>query len=461
MTPILRSSVPKFVRRAVLGPVLRSVLAPLAAAPLAAALLAAAIGPVAARAQQAAPAAQLTLRQAVARALQSDRELTAARLKYQAAQREAAVARATFRPNLFAGSGAAYTSGFPILAGGGAPAAFNLSYTQDFFDPLARADQHAAEQRSEQQRLAVDAMRDTVIVRAASAYLELAKVRRELDLLHDERASAQKILDYTRQRSEAGYELPIEITRAQLTSARVEQRIAQLEDQEDNLTDQLRAQLGLAVDQPIQVVAEEIPAEADHTVNDLVAEALKNNVELKQAESQQLATATALHDQRQSRWPTIGLIGQYNLLTKYNNYTEFFNKFEANNFVLGASVRIPIFSARANASIAFAKADLSASNASVESKRSQLSLDVRHQARHAREMDTTREVARLEMSLAEQNMQVLQSQFNAGRATLRDLEAAQLDQNDKSLAYMDADFARAQAQLDLLRSTGQVASLFQ
>ena len=435
-------------------------LKPFAALFVAAAVLAG-LAPAPTLAQQDAPAARLTLRQAVARAVQSDRELRAAQLRYDATQREAAVARAEFQPNLFAGSGLAYTSGFPLLAGGGAPAAFTLSYTQDFYDPLARANQHAAEQRAEQQRLTVEGMRDTVIVRTASSYLELAKVRRELDLLHDERGSAQKILDYTRQRSEAGYELPIEVIKAQLTSARIEQRIAQLEDQEDNLGEQLRAQLGLAPGQPIQVAAEEIPAEADRTVNDLVADALKSNIDLKQAESQQMASAATLRGERGSRFPQVGIIGQYNLLTKFNNYTEFFNKFERNNFVLGLSVRIPIFSAKANAGIALAQANVLASSAAVEAKRSQLSVDVRREVHRAREADTTREVARLEMSLSEQNLQVLQAQFNGGRATLRDLESAQLDQSDKALAYMDADFTRAQAQLDLLRSTGQVASLFQ
>ena len=46
-------------------------------------------------------------------------------------------------------------------------------------------------------------------------------------------------------------------------------------------------------------------------------------------------------------------------------------------------------------------------------------------------------------------------------ASLRDLEAAQLEQNDKWLAFLDADFARQQAQLELMRATGQVAQLAQ
>ena len=76
-------------------------------------------------------------------------------------------------------------------------------------------------------------------------------------------------------------------------------------------------------------------------------------------------------------------------------------------------------------------------------------------------MEAAREVARLELDLAQQSTGVVQSQFNQGRASLRDLEAAQLEQNDKWLAFLDADFARQQAQLALMRATGQVGQLAQ
>ena len=81
--------------------------------------------------------------------------------------------------------------------------------------------------------------------------------------------------------------------------------------------------------------------------------------------------------------------------------------------------------------------------------------------RQLREAEAAREVARLELALAQENTGVVQSQFNQSRASLRDLEAAQLEQNDKWIVFLDADFARQQAQLELLRATGEVAQLAQ
>jgi outer membrane protein len=427
------------------------------------ALLVCAVGACPAMAQTGPQNAPLrfTLKQAVAASLQKSRELSLARLQYETSREQAGLRRAAFLPNLYTGSGVAYTSGFPLLAGGGAPALFSLSYNQQLFDLPSRGEVHAEEQKAEQQRLSIDAVRDGVIERTVSAYLEVSKVRRQLELMRRERESAQKIQDYMRERMQAGYELPIEVTKAQLTAAQVERRLVQLEDQEETASDQLRFLLGLQPDQPIEVVSEDIPKAADETINNLVEEALRNNSEVKQAESERAISEARLKGERGGYWPTIGLIGQYNLLAKFNNYDQFFNKFQRNNFIAGIDIKIPIFASRTGASVAFARADLTASTMQVENKRAQISLDVRHKARGAREMDMGREVARLELELAQQNLQVLQSLYQQGRASIRDLEAGQLDQNEKWLAFLDADFARQQAQLDLLRTTGQLAQVFQ
>ena len=294
-------------------------------------------------------AQRLTLWQAVAQAVSRSRDVALARLRYEAAQRQADVGRSQFLPELYAGSGAAYTSGFPLAAGGGAPALASVTYNQNIFDPLARSDVRVAEQQQEQLRLALDSARDAVIVRVASGYLELAKVRRSRELLLLERESAARILAFVRQRADAGLELPIEVTRAQLTAARIEQNITKLQDDGDSLADQLRLDLGLAPDQPFEVAAEDLPATSEPEAG-LVARAVQNSVDLKQAASEREAMAARLRGERGSRWPTFSLTGQYNVLARFNNYDQFFNKFQRNNFVAAAARSgSPIFAAHTTA----------------------------------------------------------------------------------------------------------------
>jgi outer membrane protein len=404
---------------------------------------------------------KLTLKDAVNLAVRNSRDLALARVQYGMEQREASVNGSAFRPNFYTGTGAAYTNGFPLLAGSGVPAVFNLDYEQQIFNPPLKGEQRAAEQRAEGQRLGVDGVRDTVIEKAALEYLELAKVRHAIDLLHDERLSASHILDAMRDRAASGQELPIEVTRAQLNAARIEQHIAQLEDRGDALEGEMRDMMGLPADMPFEVSAEDLPSAASQDTQDVVALAMANNIELKQVDSERRASEEKLRGQRGGYWPTFSLVGQYNVLSKINDYTNYFNKFSRNNVIFGLEVRIPIFASRTSAAVAFARADLDAANLALLKKRSELTLDVRRMARQVRETDLGTEVARLELQLAQESLGVLQAQFDQGRGSLKDLEAAHIEENDKWLAFLDANYAHQQAQLELLRSTGQVATVLQ
>jgi outer membrane protein TolC len=324
-----------------------------------------------------------------------------------------------------------------------------------------RGEQHAAEQRAEEQRLSVDDVRDTVMSRAALDYLELAKVRHGLELMRSERLSAGRILEATRERADSGRELPIEVVRVQLTTARIEQRIAQLEDRDDSLSGELRDVMGLPSDEMIEVSTEEIPAAAAEVSKDVVSEAMANNLELKEAQTELRAREFKLKGEQGGRWPSFSLIGQYNVLSKINNYTNYFDKFSRNNVVFGVQVQIPIFASRTSSAVAFARADLNAATLALQKKRSELSLDVRRKARRVREAELGGEVARLELQLARENVRVLQAQFDGGRGSLRDLEAAHIEENDKWLAFLDANYSRQQAQLELLHTTGQLAQVLQ
>jgi outer membrane protein TolC len=355
----------------------------------------------------------------------------------------------------------AYTTGFPILEGGGAPAVFTLTYNQQIFNPPLKGEQRAAERRAQGQEFSIEGVRNSVMVHAALGYLELGKVRHSLELMRSERLSAGRILDATRERAEAGRELPIEVTRAQLTSAKIEQRIAQLEDREDSLTGELRDMMGLPEDQPFEVSTEDFPLAAIDATNDLISQAMTNNVELKEAQMEKRAREEKLHGERGGYWPTVSLVGQYNVLSKINDYSSYFTKFQANNVIFGLQVQIPIFASHTSSSIAFARADLNAANLALENKRNELSLDVRRKAKQVREADLGGEVARLELQLAQENVRVLQAQFDQGRGSLKDLETAHLEENDKWLAFLDANYARQQNELDLLQTTGQLAKVLQ
>ncbi|MEQ1354537.1 MAG: TolC family protein, partial [Candidatus Acidiferrum sp.] len=175
----------------------------------------------------------LTLKRAIELALQNSADLQLARIQSRLADHSALITKAEFLPNLYAGSGAGYTYGIPETPGGRAPAIFNVSYTQQVLNEPLRGQAKELQEQARSQKIVLEDVRNSVIVRTAMAYLELGKVRHSLDLLRAEQESADKILEVTRGREGEGFELPIEVTRAQLTKAQVVQRILQLEGRQD------------------------------------------------------------------------------------------------------------------------------------------------------------------------------------------------------------------------------------
>ncbi len=403
---------------------------------------------------------QLTMRQAVTLALQNSRDLALARVQYTVALNEAGVDRAAFLPNLYTGSGIAYTSGFPSI-GGDPPAVFQMNYNQSVFNPLLKGQQHAAEDRAKNMKLELDRIHDDVIVRAATAYLELAKVRHSLELMRKEQASADKILGVTRERVTANQELPIEITRGELAQARVVERIIKLEGRQDALEQQIRDLTGIPDSQSIVVDTEEPSFATDLPLNQMTDLAIKSDRSVQEAENERLAREHLLRGAHLSYFPTVDLVGQYSILSKFNNYDEFYKKFVRNNVSIGVRITVPIFAAKTRSNVALAKSELNAAELTLGNKRQQVRLDVQQKARTVRELDATREVTRLDLKLAQETLQLDQARFDEGRLTLRDIEQARLAESDKWVAFLDADFARQQSQLTLLQATGQLAKVFQ
>jgi outer membrane protein len=405
----------------------------------------------------------LTLKRAIELALQNSKEIQVAKIQASVGDHAAQITKAQFLPNLYAGSGAGYTYGIPETPGGRAPSIFNVTYTEQIFNEPLRGQAKEMEEQAKSQKILLEDARNNVITRTAMAYLELVKVRHSLELLRKEQDSSEKILQVTQERQGEGFELPVEVTKAQLTRAQVVRRILHLEGREDELEVFLRYQMGLPESQPLEVTPEELPGEAEQAGDNLVAMAMTNNVGLLLAQSDVRAKEFRLKGERRGYFPTLELVSVYSVLAKFNNYAKYFNAnaFQRNNLNAGVDVQVPIFSARIKANVGLARVNLEAAKINLTNKKTELTADVRQKTRRVREGDAAKEVARLELQLAQQNVSVLQAQFGEGKLNLREVERARLDENEKWMAYLDAGFQKQQAQLDLLKTAGQLDKVWQ
>src|SRR5437660_3793830 len=403
----------------------------------------------------------LTLKHAIELALQNSKEIQVATIQATLADSDAQITKAQFMPNLYAGSGAGYTYGIPETPGGRAPSIFNVSYTEQVLNEPLRGQAKETQEQAKAQKIVLEDAKNSVITRTAMAYLELGKVQHSLELLRKEQESAEKIIQVTQERQGEGYELPLEVTKAQLTKAQVVQRILQLEGREDELEVFLRYHLGCSEAQAVEVTPEELPGEAEQAGDNLVAMAMTRNAGLQLAESDVRAKEFRLKGEKRGYFPTLELVSVYSVLARFNNYTQFFTTFQRNNFNAGIDMHVPIFSAQTKAAIGMAEINLEAAKVNLTNKKTELTADVRQKTRRVRERDAAKEVARLELQLAQQNVVVEQAQFAEGKLNLREVEKARLEENEKWMAYLDANFQKQQAQLELLKTAGQLDKVWQ
>ena len=215
-----------------------------------------------------------------------------------------------FSAKFATGTGAQYTSGFPLAPGGNLPSLFHLAYSQTlFFNPSARADVQSADGHAEAQRLSVAQVRAAVIQQTASMYFELVAIRRSLERQASAVTGVDELVDVTLNQLAEGRALRSDVLRARLSAARARQQIIDLEGRASVIEQQLRDATGVDPGQPFQIALEGLPRSPDRTMDTLVAAAQANSPELRVVEAERRASEEHLAAQRKGYWPSLDLVG--------------------------------------------------------------------------------------------------------------------------------------------------------
>ena len=121
----------------------------------------------------------LTLRQAVGLALEQNPDIMLARLDQQKSALAVDLVAEPLLPRVHAGSGLAYTYGFPVSLDGSAPSIFQARAERSLFNPANRL---ATAQAKEQARGAVigsEPVREEVALTTAVLFLDLERTLRD------------------------------------------------------------------------------------------------------------------------------------------------------------------------------------------------------------------------------------------------------------------------------------------
>ncbi len=400
----------------------------------------------------------LTLKQAVARAVAQNPEVMMARLDEAKAALGVRVAKGPFSPRLGVGSGLAYSNGFPLSIEGSAPAAFQAKGSAYIFN---RPQSYAIEQAKETARgagFATGEKSDEIVYRVASLYIDTDRATRLADTAQKQVESLEKVLQTVQARVEEGRELPVTAQEANVNVLRAKQRLITLQGDREYASRSLAVTLGYGAQDAITPVEEDrAPEKIPASEEAAVQTAVNSSKELKRLASNLTAKDLEIKGDRAQRLPSVDLVAQYALLTKYSHYEEYFAHFQRNNGQIGASIQVPVFVGSAvKAQIEQAEQDKLHLRAEAEAARNRIALDIHQSYLEIHKSDAAKELAQADLDLARSQLSVVLAQMSEGRASLRQVEEARFTENEKWIAFYDAQFNAERARLNILRQTGEL-----
>jgi len=378
-----------------------------------------------------------------------------ARLDTQKAREQVTLTRDPFRPKVFAGSGAAWTTGFPGSIEGSAPSIVQVKTQMAIFN---RAQSYLTAQANEEVRGAgadVARRQEEAVYRVASLYLDAEQAGRSLEAARRQGDSLKRVQELMQQRVAEGRELAIESKKANLAVLRANQHADGLAEDLLTAESNLAAALGFKPGDQARPAAEErpplvVPVSEEASIEN----ALEGSNELKRLQSNIQAKMLEIKSYRAERLPKVNLVAQYSLFAKYV-YQDYFTKFQRNNAQLGASIEIPLIVGRtAAAQAAQSEEDIAKLRIELDRTRTRITADLRIAYQNLRRSESARDVARADLDLTREELTIDLAQMDEGRLPLATVEALRATENEKWLAYYDAQHSAELARLNVLRQTG-------
>jgi outer membrane protein len=402
----------------------------------------------------------MTLRQAVGMAVNQNPDIALARLEEENARHAVSLAKDPFTPRVTVGSGLAYSNGFPMSIEGSAPSIVQARATQFLFN---RPQSYAVAQAREQARgaaIQVSGKRDEVAYRTAELYLDAERAARVGGLARKDAESLQAVLATIQAQVREGRALPLAEKQAAFNVARARQVAESLDADQATAETALAIAVGLTAADRVHPVEEQRPAPTlPESEERAVQAALESNKDLRKLQSQVAAKGLEMRGEKASRLPRVDLVAQYGLFAKFNNYEDYFRKFQRNNGQIGVSFQVPLFTGPGvGAQMSQTQTEISHLKVELGSARNRISASLQQSFRDVKKAETAADVARLDLEVAREQLSVSLAQMQEGRLSLRQVEESRIVENGKWIAFYDAQYVVEKAKWNVLRLTGDLVA---
>lgn len=406
--------------------------------------------------------AQISFTTAVDLALKSNPRVLTAHADVDKALAVVQQLRDAYIPAIVGGSGLGPPSyGFPL----GQPSIFNITAQSLVFSYAQRDNLRAARASLDAANLNLQDIRDGVAEDTAITYLALDCDLQRQAALQQQQSFADRLVNIVQERLDAGEDTPIDLTSSKLSAAQI--RLARLRAEDDTTADQAHlARLVGLPSQALSTASNSIPALPSPSSPDLTGANLITSPAVDSAYAVARAKRETAFGEARYLWrPQITFDAQYSRFAKFNNLQDYYFRFQQNNAAVGVQITVPLFDMAHSAKAREAAADASHAEHEADTLRDQF-FDSRLRARHtAAELSTRAEIAALDQQLARQQLDILLVQLKAGSGNLsgpqmtpKDEQIARISERGKFIAVLDANFEAEQAQISLMRASGQLES---
>jgi outer membrane protein TolC len=365
-----------------------------------------------------------------------------------------------FRPKLYGGSGLAYTYGYPNSIDGNAPSIIELKTDMAIFNRPKSYEVASARENARGSQFGAQAKAEDVAYQAADLFLTAATITHQSAILTQQLPSLEKVTQAMSAAVDEGSELPLELKRAKVNLALSQERLNASQLDLDYYEMMLAVALGYPATDRVKPVDTDLssisspPSEAEAA--DM---ALHNNRQLHQMESNVLAKELEVRSFRAQRLPQVNLVAQYALFAKYN-YINYFQKFQRNNVQIGASIAIPLLIGSASKGLALQNGtDMQKIRIQMDQTRNRIISDTRRSYELWKKSENIRDLARLQLDLAREELTVLLAKQGEGQVPMSRVEQARLEEGNRWIALYEAETQVTRAKLAILRETGTLLAV--
>jgi outer membrane protein len=403
----------------------------------------------------------LTLQETLQIASLQNPDVVLARLDEQRAEEGVRVAQDPFRPKVYGGSGLAYVYGYPNTIEGNAPSLFQIRTDMHLYNKPQSYGVAAARELVHSFEYAAESKADAAAYEAADLFLTANQLEHEDQTTTTQIPSLQKVVSAMTAAVNEGTELPVELTRARVNLAMSEERAGAARLDADYYEMMLAIALGFPATDRVKPVDSDLPPGLSIPPEDQAADtALRNSRDLRQMQANVLAKQMDVRGLRSARRPQVDLVAQYALFARYN-YQYYFpsSKFQHNNFEIGAAVTIPLLiGAARGGQLAQTYTDLEKLRIQTDQLRTRILADTRRSYQQWKKAESIRDLTRMQLDLARQDLSVLLAQNNEGRVAISKLEQARVEESSRWTALYEAEAQVTRTKLAILREMGTLVA---